>query len=174
MSKIPEPALSSRPDYGDRPVWLTLSDEDLSRQCRLDAYQASGPGGQKRNRKYSAVRLAHLPSGLAVERHERRERQRNLQAALRALRLCLAVRTSGGKIDVPADPAPGPNSGAYPLWLAMVFDRLWETDFHVAPAAAALGLSTAKLVKDLARDPFAWRELSEARVRRALPALRTP
>jgi len=39
--------------------WVEQSDTELLRHCSVDLYKASGPGGQKRNKTSSAVRLRH-------------------------------------------------------------------------------------------------------------------
>ena len=49
-----------------RRAWSALSEDQLLAQCEVDTYRASGPGGQKRNKTSSAVRLRHLPSELMV------------------------------------------------------------------------------------------------------------
>src|SRR5262245_9569053 len=69
-----------------RDAWTGLSDAELLAQCSVDTYRASGPGGQKRNKTSSAVRLRHGPSGLAVIAEESRSQHENKARALRRLR----------------------------------------------------------------------------------------
>src|SRR5207245_4483470 len=69
-----------------RATWTTLSDAQLLAQCDVDTYRASGPGGQKRNKTSSAVRLRHAPTGLIVIAEESRSQHENRARALRRLR----------------------------------------------------------------------------------------
>src|SRR5436309_14032926 len=75
-----------------RSSWTSLIDEQLLNQCKLDTYRASGPGGQKRNRTSSAVRLRHPPSGLIVIAEESRSQHENRVRALRRLREALYLK----------------------------------------------------------------------------------
>src|SRR5437016_10737455 len=75
-----------------RATWTHLSDAQLLDQCDLDTYRASGPGGQKRNKTDSAVRLRHGPSGIMVIAEESRSQIENRARALRRLRKALALR----------------------------------------------------------------------------------
>src|SRR5207245_3013676 len=72
-----------------RSQWTSLSDAQLLGQSEVDTYRASGPGGQKRNKTSSAVRLRHLPSGLIVIAEESRSQHENKAKALRRLRQAL-------------------------------------------------------------------------------------
>ena len=63
-----------------------LDDDALLAQCEVQAYRASGPGGQHRNKAETAVRLVHLPSGVTVEGKDERSRTQNLRIALARLR----------------------------------------------------------------------------------------
>ena len=67
-------------------IILPESDADLLRECEVDTFRASGPGGQHVNKTESAVRLTHLPSGVVVTCREERSQQRNKTMCLRKLR----------------------------------------------------------------------------------------
>ena len=69
---------------------FTQSDEELLAECEVDVFCASGPGGQNVNRRETAVRLRHRPSGLVVHCHRERSQYRNKLLALEELRRRLA------------------------------------------------------------------------------------
>jgi protein subunit release factor B len=58
----------------------------LLRECEVDTFRASGPGGQHVNKTESAVRLTHAPSGVVVTCREARSQHRNKADCLRKLR----------------------------------------------------------------------------------------
>jgi protein subunit release factor B len=66
-------------------IILPESDADLLRECEIDTFRASGPGGQHVNKTESAVRLRHVPSGVVVV--SRQERSQHQNKALCLLRL---------------------------------------------------------------------------------------
>src|SRR5437667_6632724 len=72
-----------------RATWTSLNDDQLLAQCEVDTYRASGPGGQKRNKTSSAVRLRHPPTGLIVIAEESRSQHENKARALQRLRKAL-------------------------------------------------------------------------------------
>ena len=67
-------------------VRLPESDEDLLRECDVDTFRSSGPGGQHVNKTESAVRLTHLPSGVVVTSQQERSQHRNKALCLQKLR----------------------------------------------------------------------------------------
>ena len=60
--------------------------EQISADCALEVFHASGPGGQGVNTADSAVRLRHVPTGIVVTSRESRSQHRNRQICLRKLR----------------------------------------------------------------------------------------
>ncbi|KAL1088743.1 hypothetical protein V6Z11_D08G271500 [Gossypium hirsutum] len=73
-------------------TYLTLKDEELMRQCELNTFKASGPGGQHRNKRESAVRLKHLPTGIIARAVEDRSQHMNRASALARLRTLIALK----------------------------------------------------------------------------------
>jgi ribosome-associated protein len=62
-----------------------LDRETLEAEIRLDAYRASGPGGQHVNKTSSAIRLTHLPSGVVVIAQDSPSQFRNREIAFERL-----------------------------------------------------------------------------------------
>lgn len=65
---------------------IPKDDKSLLRQCRVQTFRASGPGGQSVNTADSAVRLIHEPSGITVTAQNERSQLLNKRAALKRLR----------------------------------------------------------------------------------------
>jgi len=65
---------------------ISRSDADLLAECEVETFRSSGPGGQNVNRRETAVRLRHLPTGIVVACQKERSQYRNKQIALRNLR----------------------------------------------------------------------------------------
>ena len=67
-------------------IKLPDSDEDLLRECEVETFRSSGPGGQHVNKTESAVRLRHLPSDIVVTSQQERSQHRNKAICLQKLR----------------------------------------------------------------------------------------
>lgn len=57
----------------------------IQRESEVSFYKSSGPGGQKKNKTETAVRLHHLPSKLIVIATEQRSQLQNRIVAFRRL-----------------------------------------------------------------------------------------
>jgi protein subunit release factor B len=64
----------------------------LLADCDVETYRSSGPGGQKKNKTESSVRVRHRPTGLVRIGTESRSQTRNREAALERLWNALEAR----------------------------------------------------------------------------------
>lgn len=78
--------------------------EAIEREVDIEYYRSGGPGGQKKNKTETAVRLRHLPTGIVVTASERRRRKDNLTVAFERLRLRLEVASRKKKVRRPTAP----------------------------------------------------------------------
>jgi protein subunit release factor A len=67
-------------------------------------FKSSGPGGQKKNKTTSAVRIKHLPTGIIVTATESRSQLENRQLALERLQARLAARNRRPKRRIATAP----------------------------------------------------------------------
>lgn len=165
-----------------RATWTQLTDAQLLAQCEVDTYRASGPGGQKRNKTSSAVRLRHIPSGLIVIAEESRSQHENKAKAQKRLRRALylelrtpltlealtkeALTTHPDFVGVcGADGRLHLTPKQTPFWpvAGLVLDVLAALEGRVSTVADLLGLSTGNLIDFLQTDPKLWQMANQIR-----------
>ncbi|MGD1277444.1 MAG: peptide chain release factor-like protein [Tepidisphaeraceae bacterium] len=153
--------------------WRRLSDEQLLNQCRVEAFRGPGPGGQKRNKTSSAVRLTHTPTGISALAGESRSQRQNRTLALRRLRhrIALLVRQPWNADRAPIGLRISRRSADYPAVMGAVLDVLAARDWSVRDSAAAIGTTTAQLVRFLRSDEKLWSEVNTHRRQRGLKPL---
>ncbi|MEX2160233.1 MAG: peptide chain release factor-like protein [Dehalococcoidia bacterium] len=161
-----------------RDEWLRLDDAALLKQCREERYKASGPGGQRRNKVETALRLRHPESGVVVQAEESRSLAENRRRALRRLRerIALEVRVPFD-LTQPALPdellaqrtagrgalAINARNTNYPIVVAAALDALSAAEGSYARAAHALGVTTSQLMRLLRSDRELWRAVEGLR-----------
>jgi hypothetical protein len=155
-----------------RSAWTSLTDPQLLTQCAVDTYRASGPGGQKRNKTSSAVRIRHAASGIIVIAEESRSQHENRAKALQRLRQAFYLRIRDpvvveqiatradykdardpkGRLDL------GRRDSRFWPAVGVVLDVLHVQQARVSEAAKALGISTANVLAFLQTSPKVWEQ----------------
>lgn len=79
--------------YHDYARFAALPLSDLARQCEVETFHASGPGGQGVNTSDSAVRMRHVPTGITVVSREQRSQLQNRQRCLEKIHELLHRRS---------------------------------------------------------------------------------
>ena len=154
----------------------STTDELIRQDCRWDAFRASGPGGQKRNKTSSAIRVTHIPTGITAIANESRSQAANKKSALQRLRHRMTI-----DLREPIDPT----SFSVPQWFeslrataklkvpprdplylpvaGLVLDVLAACHWSVSQTAILLGLSTGNLVRFLQNDQKLMAHVNERR-----------
>jgi hypothetical protein len=153
-----------------------LSDEQLLKDSRVEAFRGPGPGGQKRNKTSNSIRLTHLPTGIHVVAGESRSQVENKMRAMRRLRLKLAI-----DIRETIDPAhfeppdwfltirhnrqieASHRHQYYAPTAGLLLDLLKVMHGSPADVGIMLGVSTTEVVKFLEQEPHLWEAANHIR-----------
>jgi hypothetical protein len=174
-----------------RHSWASLTDSQLLAQCEVDTYRASGPGGQKRNKTSSAVRIRHPASGLLVIAEESRSQHDNKAKALQRLRQAFFLKireelvgpalTQERLLERPEYNGVRDGQGRLHLgrkdprfWpvVGLFLDVLQAVEARVSETANLLGISTGNLIDFLQTDDKIWEQANQMRMRCGLGPLR--
>lgn len=172
--------------------YLSLEDDALLRQCEVQVYKSSGPGGQHRNKVSSAVRLVHTPTRVSAHGDDSRSQHENKRLALKRLRMNLAMHLRGA-VDTSSGPPPfvrecmfqprgrGPDAAVrlevgardFRFWrvAAWVLDVLDARGGRVGEAAAVVGITTGNLSDLLTSERHLLAAAQEIRKRHGLKPL---
>lgn len=150
-------------------------DKKLLADCRWEAYRGSGPGGQKRNKTSSAVRITHLPTGIHAIAEESRSQSENRLHALRRLRHKLAMEIRH-EFDLLASPLPdwlepyrlaglhmAEHNPLYPSLVALILDILRSAHWELSRAAVTLGVTNSALARFMHADGHLWERVNRIR-----------
>lgn len=187
---------SSRAFSSATPVeieYIKLSDEQLMSQCEMDTYKSSGPGGQHRNKRETAVRLKHIPTGVIAQAAEDRSQHKNRASALTRLRTLLALKLRK-TVDLEDYTPPsellqilplkstirgshvgsqiGPNNHKFALGMRALLDLLHAVGGSVADTAKILGLSTGALSRLILSDDSLRMAVNELRASKGMKPLK--
>lgn len=155
-----------------RNTWLTLADDQLLKLCKIEFYKGTGPGGQKKNKTSSGVRLIHLETELFAESAESRQQSDNKLKALKKLRFELAFQIRQNAEAAEIYWQANVKNPQYPLHLAKVLDCLNHYEWAIAESANFFETSTGKLIKYLKNNPQLWQYVNQQRQRVHLKPLK--
>ncbi len=91
VQRVPQTETSGRIHTSTVTVAVLPEADDVDikidpKEIKIEAFGASGPGGQNVNRNYTAIRVTHKPTGMVVSCQDEKSQYRNKERALKILR----------------------------------------------------------------------------------------
>ncbi len=91
VQRVPQTETSGRIHTSTITVAVLPEADDVDikidpKELKIEAFGASGPGGQNVNRNYTAIRVTHKPTGMVVSCQDEKSQHRNKEKALKILR----------------------------------------------------------------------------------------
>ncbi len=75
--------------YRDYAAFARQTPQEIARDCEVQVFRATGPGGQGVNTTDSAVRMRHVPTGITVVSRESRSQLQNRERCVeKIIELC--------------------------------------------------------------------------------------
>ena len=71
--------------YRDYAAFARQTPDEIARDCEVQVFRATGPGGQGVNTTDSAVRMRHVPTGITVVSRESRSQLQNRERCLQKI-----------------------------------------------------------------------------------------
>ena len=71
--------------YRDYAAFARETPDEIARDCEVQVFRATGPGGQGVNTTDSAVRMRHVPTGITVVSRESRSQLQNRERCLQKI-----------------------------------------------------------------------------------------
>jgi hypothetical protein len=153
-----------------RNKWLLADYDIFLKDCESFEYQASGHGGQKVNRKYSAIKVVHIPTKLSAYSSDTRSQNLNKQHSVNKIKFLIALKIRMQNIEDIIDfmELNKPNSiksFREAIWIAIVLDLLTEFQFDNKKVAEIIGISVSQLIKILYDNKIIWQLVNNNRLR---------
>lgn len=159
-------------DTFDRNELLKGDEEFFLRFCKVEHYKDTGPGGQKRNKTASAVRVTHKDSGVFATAADDRQQSINKIRAIRNLRFNIAceIRREASVWD--GAWGMSTKNHDYAGFVAVLLDAMEKFDYQVSSVGEFFTKSTGQIIKTLAKDDHLWQFVNQQRQKRQLKPLK--
>lgn len=159
------------------------SDDDILTECEWEGLRRGGPGGQRRNKAETGVRLEHKPTGVRAEATGDRTQAGNWREAIKRLKKAIAMEVREAPFS-PSEKPPkelekilkrqiGPNNTKFSDGLGPLLDVIEHHGGVIKDAASHMGTTTGSLNKVLSSDSDLLTAVNRIRERNGFKPLRS-